>query len=106
MGATQNAGKIRRSGDRGVAGRDSRKGGALVRGCTKSGSARRLVNVCVSDSHKDKYWMEALMPLLLFPGVHVKPWNDKEIKPGLRWDQEIKGALAEMDVFIPLVSVH
>jgi len=36
----------------------------------------------------------------------VRPWNDKEIKPGLRWDKEIKDALTEMDVFIPLVSVN
>jgi hypothetical protein len=50
--------------------------------------------------------MEALMPLLRFPGARVKPWHDKEIRPGLRWDKEIKDALNEMDVFIPLVSVN
>jgi TIR domain len=60
----------------------------------------------VSYSHKDDYWMQALMPLLKFPGVRVKPWNDKEIRPGVRWDNEIKDALAKMDVFIPLVSVN
>jgi hypothetical protein len=36
----------------------------------------------------------------------VKPWNDREIRPGVRWDKEITDALAKMDVFIPLVSVH
>jgi hypothetical protein len=50
--------------------------------------------------------MERLMPLLRFPGVRVRRWNDKEIKPGLRWDNEIKAALGNMDVFIPLVSVN
>lgn len=50
--------------------------------------------------------MDALMPLLRFPGVRVKPWNDKEIRPGIRWDKEIKDALADMDVFIPVVSVN
>jgi hypothetical protein len=60
----------------------------------------------VSYSHKDDYWMQALMPLLKFPGVRAKPWNDKEIRPGVRWDKEIKDALAKMDVFIPLVSVN
>ena len=40
----------------------------------------------VSYSHKDDYWMQALMPLLRFPGVRVKPWNDKEIRPGVRWE--------------------
>lgn len=67
---------------------------------------QEAVRVFVSYSHKDAYWMDALMPLLRFPGVRVKPWNDKEIKPGLRWDEEIKRALAEMDVFVPLVSVN
>ncbi len=73
---------------------------------TKPTSGHTAVRVFVSYSHKDTYWMDALMPLLRFPGVRVKPWNDKEIRPGLRWDKEIKDALAEMDVFIPLVSVN
>ncbi len=73
---------------------------------TKSPSRESAVRVFVSYSHKDSYWMDALMPLLRFPGVRVKPWNDKEIRPGLRWDREIRDALAEMDVFIPLVSVN
>jgi hypothetical protein len=60
----------------------------------------------VSYSHKDDYWMQTLMPLLKFPGVRVKPWNDKEIRTGVRWDKEIKNALATMNIFIPLVSVH
>jgi hypothetical protein len=46
------------------------------------------------------------MPLLKFPGTRVKPWNDKEIRPGVRWDKEIRDALAKMDVYIPLVSVN
>lgn len=73
---------------------------------TKIPPGDKTVRVFVSYSHKDAYWMDALMPLLRFTGVRVKPWSDKEIKPGLRWDKEIKDALAEMDVFIPLVSVH
>ncbi|HEX3144746.1 MAG TPA: toll/interleukin-1 receptor domain-containing protein [Pyrinomonadaceae bacterium] len=73
---------------------------------TRSISGRGQINVFVSYSHKDAYWMEALMPMLRFPGVRVRPWNDKEIKPGLRWDNEIKDALNRMDVFIPLVSVN
>ena len=73
---------------------------------TRSISGRGQVNVFVSYSHKDAVWMERLMPLLRFPGVRVRRWNDKEIKPGLRWDNEIKAALGNMDVFIPLVSVN
>ena len=64
------------------------------------------VRLFVSYAHKDSYWMQALMPLLTFPGVQVKPWSDKEIRAGVRWDNEIKQALAEMDVFVALVSVH
>jgi hypothetical protein len=69
-------------------------------------SGRGQLNVFVSYSHKDSVWMERLMPLLRFPGVRVRRWNDKEIKPGLRWDNEIKAALGNMDVFIPLISVN
>jgi len=75
-------------------------------GAIKTNSGRILVRVFVSYSHKDAYWMDALMPLLRFSGVRIKTWNDKEIRPGLRWDREIKDALAEMDIFIPLVSVN
>jgi hypothetical protein len=50
--------------------------------------------------------MQALMPLLKLPGGRVKPRNDKEIRPGKRWDKEIKDALDEVHVFIPLVSVN
>lgn len=64
------------------------------------------VRLFISYSHKDDYWMQALLPLLRFPGVQVKPWNDKEIRPGVRWDDEIKQALKDMDVFIPLISVN
>ena len=67
---------------------------------------RTVVNLFVSYAHEDSFWMQRLIPLLRFPGVNVRPWNDKEIEPGQRWDTEIKAALAEMDVFIPLVSVN
>lgn len=65
-----------------------------------------VVRLFVSYAHKDAYWMQTLMPLLTFPGVQVKPWSDKEIRPGVRWDDEIKRELAEMHVFVPLVSVN
>jgi len=72
----------------------------------RSRVSSKTVSVFVSYSHKDSYWLDALMPLLRIPGANVKPWNDKEIRPGLRWDKEIKDALKEMDVFIPLISVN
>ena len=64
------------------------------------------VRLFISYSHKDDFWMQSLLPLLRFPGVKVKPWHDKEIRPGVRWDKDIKKALEEMHVFIALVSVN
>src|SRR5580658_5709811 len=34
----------------------------------------------------------------------VKVWSDREIKPGLKWDLEIKKSLHECDLFIALTS--
>lgn len=72
----------------------------------KSPPARPEVCIFVSYSHRDLFWMQKLMPLLTFPGVKAKAWNDEKIRAGMPWDKEIKDALAEMDVFVPLVSVH
>lgn len=66
-----------------------------------------VVSVFVVCSHKDTYFLDALVPLLMgVPGAQVKPRSDKDIMQGQRLDLEIKEALAEMDVFIPLVSVN
>jgi len=65
-----------------------------------------VIRLFVSYAHEDDYWMKTLMPLLSFSGVEAKPWSDKEIRPGVRWDDAIKGELGKMHVFIPLVSVH
>src|SRR5436305_1352123 len=69
------------------------EGGRSVTRKTMPSVTSKEVRVFVSYSHKDSYWMDALMPLLRFSGVAVRPWNDKEIKPGVRWDEEIKDAL-------------
>jgi hypothetical protein len=69
-------------------------------------SGFRPVRLFVSYSHLDKDWFGKLRPLLRFGGVappaHV--WHDQELKAGDRWDREIRSALAEMDVFLCLVS--
>ena len=64
------------------------------------------VRLFVSYSHNDAYWIRNLMPLLSFRGVYVRPWSDENIEAGTTWDEEIRRELAEMHVFIPLVSVH
>ena len=70
------------------------------------GEPAPVVRLFVSYAHNDSFWMQSLLPLLRFDGVQVKPWTDKDIRTGVRWDEEIKRELNEMHVFIPLVSVH
>ena len=66
----------------------------------------RKVRLFVSYSHEDAVWLKRLMPVLkVKAGVqNVKPWHDAEIKAGGRWDPEIRSELAQMDVFLCLVS--
>jgi hypothetical protein len=81
-----------------------------------AGRANHSVKLFISYSHRDKVWMERLAPLL--DGFqyddrmasrslqYLHAWHDKELTAGNRWDDEIKHELAEMDIFVPLVSAH
>lgn len=66
------------------------------------------VRLFVSYSHKDSRWFQKLRPLLIFDGTpsveHVHAWHDNELKAGDRWDDEIRSELAQMDIFLCLVS--
>jgi hypothetical protein len=78
-----------------------------MNGPLKSPVLSKAVRVFVSYSHADLVWMQRLAPLFEgMPRTRVETWNDKEIRPGERWDKEIKDALGAMDVFVALVSAN
>ena len=63
----------------------------------------------ISYSHADKVWVTRLKtmmaPLLRQDGTqHVQLWDDSQIQPGDRWQQEIETALAGARVALLLVS--
>ena len=60
----------------------------------------------MSYSHEDRPWLERLR-------VHLRPleraglvdlWDDRRIKPGTRWRDEIRNAMAEARIAVLLVS--
>jgi hypothetical protein len=63
--------------------------------------------VFVSYSHKDKDWLERVqthLKVLKNLGVTVNLWDDAQIKPGMKWREEIKRALSAAKVAILFVS--
>ena len=66
------------------------------------------IRIFVSYSHVNKDWFAKLRPLLKFnlPTNVVHMWHDQELKAGDRWEKEIKAELAQMDIFLCLVSYH
>ena len=73
-----------------------------------AGAAKKLrpVRLFVSYSHENAAWCKRLMPVLRVKANvdALQPWHDTELKAGDRWDQEIKGELERMDIFLCLVS--
>jgi hypothetical protein len=63
------------------------------------------VRLFISYAHKDMFWKDSLMPLLKYRNrIHAEAWSDKDITPGQKIDTEIRAKLAQMDVFVCLVS--
>jgi hypothetical protein len=68
---------------------------------------RRPIRIFVSYSHLDRDWFKELQPLLMFDSQPTRlayAWHDNELKAGDRWDDDIRRELAQMDVFVCLVS--
>jgi hypothetical protein len=64
--------------------------------------------VFVSYSHKDKEWLDrfctVFSPLKRYAAIDL--WSDERIKPGEHWQDEIRDAMANAVVAVPLVSVN
>jgi hypothetical protein len=59
-----------------------------------------------SYSHEDKKRLEDIQRMLTPLSENVPLWNDTDIKPGEKWLEEIKKALASTRVAVLLVSSH
>jgi hypothetical protein len=63
------------------------------------------VRIFVSYAHRDPpLFRQLLESLLRWPGVEVRVWTDENIDPGTVPDQQIRTALAEMHIFVALIS--
>jgi hypothetical protein len=81
-----------------------------------AGFAAPSVKLFVSYSHRDPEWLKRLIPVLESirndpcwgetPTLQYVAWHDEQLSCGAPWDPEIRRALDEMDVFVPLVSTH
>lgn len=67
-----------------------------------------MVKIFCSYAHEDKNHREQLERYLgaLKHQGYIEVWCDREIGPGMLWDQEIHEHLDTADLFLPLVSAY
>ncbi len=67
---------------------------------------KRPLKLFISYAHEDEKWRAKLAPnlALLERESLVEVWCDLQIKPGEKWDDEIKQKLNEADIFLFLMS--
>jgi len=67
--------------------------------------ARTDVSIFVSYAHGDPpLFRDMLVALLKWPRVSVTVWTDEKVEPGSDWDKQVRAALEDMHIFVPLVS--
>ena len=64
------------------------------------------VRVFISYAHEDRAWCERLLDHLgwLRHGGQLAVFDDRQIKPGERWDDRIRAELADASIVVPLIS--
>jgi hypothetical protein len=83
----------------------SAKGGARI-GALGSATMNQPF-VFISYSHRDEKWKDRLLPHLRSleqAGVHLKPWEDRQIDGGSTWYAEIRQAMENAAAAILLIS--
>lgn len=65
--------------------------------------------IFISYAHKDKDWLDQLTPYLKVlqnEGIEIEPWDDRRIKAGDKWRDEIKVNLENAEAAILLISTY
>ena len=70
--------------------------------------SRRVNQIFISYSHKDREWLERLKvmldPYLRMAEAELALWDDTKLSAGQQWNAEIETALAKAGVVVALVS--
>lgn len=72
-----------------------------------AGIKAKRKKIFISYSHEDKKWLERVqknLSTLKHEGFDIDMWADTQIKPGMKWEEEISKALGETKIAILLIS--